>query len=407
MTHFTPETPDQVREAVAWAVSEGAPLSVRGAGTKASVGRPINTSHELDLSRLTGITLYEAEELILQAWAGTPMSEIEAALSARNQRLEFEPPNYAALLKSDKGAGTLGGAVAANLAGPRRIKSGAARDHFLGFEAVSGRGEDFKSGGRVVKNVTGYDLCKLMAGSWGTLGVMTRITVKVMPVAEKQRTVLLATDDPETAVRALTEGLNSPYDLSGAAWVPTAIAARSGLSLISGQGSGVAALRLDGPGPSVEYRCEKLRQMLGVHGPTDELHSRNSAGFWREIRDVAPFSASDDLRAVWRLSTAPSEGAALYGSVMALPGAEAFLDWGGGLIWLAVEGAGDAGAEAIRTALQAHGGHATLIRGGADLRAAVEPFQPLKPGVRRLTEKIKQAFDPSGVLNPGRMYDGV
>ncbi|MDA0662319.1 MAG: FAD-binding protein, partial [Proteobacteria bacterium] len=180
-TVLRPENAGQVRDAVAWAVSEETPFEIIGGGSKRAIGRPGNASHTLDLSALRGITLYEPEELVLSAGPGTPMAEINAALAERQQELAFEPPDYGPLFGLAEGAGTLGGVIAANLAGPRRIKSGAARDHFLGFTAVSGRGEDFKSGGRVVKNVTGYDLCKLMAGSFGTLGVMTDVTVKVLP----------------------------------------------------------------------------------------------------------------------------------------------------------------------------------------------------------------------------------
>ncbi len=407
MTRFVPETVEQLKEAVAWAVAEAEPLGVVGAGSKDGLGRPINTSHALDLSKLSGISLYEPEELILQAGAGTPMAEIQAALKAKNQELAFEPPDYGPLLKGESAPGTIAGVVAANLSGPRRIKSGAARDHFLGFEAVSGRGELFKSGGRVMKNVTGYDLCKLMAGSWGTLGVMSQVTVKVLPAAEKERTVLLFTDDPSEAVQAMSEGLNSPYDVSGAAWLPRSLAGFTEVDLLGDAASGVAAVRVEGPGPSVEYRCEQLRAAFEQRGKTEELHSTRSRTFWQAVRDVKPFAQPDDRRIVWKISVAPTDGPSVLRALDGLKGADAFMDWGGGLIWLAVDMPNLGGADLVREAVEKTSGHATLFRGDAALRASTNVFQPLAPGLQKLTEKIKNGFDPNRVLNPGRMYEGL
>ncbi len=407
MTQFVPETAEQLKDAVAWAVAEEFPVAVKGAGTKADLGRPVETDHEIDLSKLSGITLYEPEELVLQAGAGTPMTEITAALDEKNQQLAFEPPDLGFLLRGESAAGTIGGVVATNLSGPRRIKAGAARDHFLGFKGVSGRGEEFKSGGRVMKNVTGYDLCKLMAGSWGTLTVMSQVTVKVLPKAEKERTVLLYTDDPVAAVRALTDALNSPYDVSGAAWLPKAQAASTGIDLVSREGSGVAAMRVEGPGPSVEYRCARLREIVGADAKTEELHSHRGKAFWTLVRDVMPFAGAGDKRVVWKVSVAPSDGPAVYRDLLSLKGAESFMDWGGGLIWLAVDMPTLGGAEVLREVIGKTGGHATLVRGDRQLRAAADVFQPLAPGLAALTRKIKNGFDPHGVLNPGRMYDGV
>lgn len=407
MTQFVPETAEQLKDAVAWAVAEEYPLAVKGTGTKAGLGRPMETEHEIDLSKLNGITLYEPDELVLRAGAGTPMADVTAALDEQNQQLAFEPPDLGFLLKGESAPGTLGGVIASNLSGPRRIKSGAARDHFLGFEGVSGRGEEFKSGGRVMKNVTGYDLCKLMAGSWGTLAVMSEVTVKVLPKAEKERTVLLYTDDPSTAVRAMTDALNSPYEVSGTAWLPKAQAATTGIDMVTAEGTGVAAIRVEGPGPSVEYRCARLREMAGPLGKTEELHSHRGKSFWVAVRDVMPFAQAGDRRVVWKISVAPSEGPTVYRQLLSLKGAEAFMDWGGGLIWLAVDMPNLGGADIVRDTVAQSGGHATLIRGDLDLRAKADVFHPLAPGLATLTRKIKNGFDPHGVLNPGRMYNGI
>ena len=215
-----PRDAKDVEAAVRWALAEAKTLEIVGRGSKRGIGRAAQWDLSLDLSELSGVTLYEPEELVLSAKAGTPLAEIEKLLAEHNQELAFEPIDYGPLLGGAAGHGTIGGTVAANLSGPRRIKAGAARDHFLGFTAVSGRGETFKSGGRVVKNVTGYDLCKLMAGSWGTLAAMTDVTVKVLPRAETEQTLLVLGLDDAKAAQAMSAAMGSPNDVSGAAHLP-------------------------------------------------------------------------------------------------------------------------------------------------------------------------------------------
>ena len=413
-TILKPDNAAQVFDAVAWAAAAETPLEIVGGGSKRAVGRPVNAGHTLDLSALTGVTLYEAEELVLSAGPGTPLSDIHAALAEQRQELAFEPPDYGPLLGGAAGAATIGGALSSNFAGPRRLKAGAARDHFLGFEAVSGRGEAFKSGGRVVKNVTGYDLSKIMAGSWGTLGALTTVTVKVLPMAEKTRTVLVVGCDAAAGVAAMTQALQTPYEVSGAAWLPESLAGTSDVSYVRGAGAAVAAIRVEGPGPSVEYRCAKLREQLSAFGATEELHGHNSGAFWREVRDVAPFAEPGDARIVWKISVPPQSGAGVASALSETLKAEAYLDWAGGLVWLAVpanqfsEGQSVDGAhEAVRNAIAACGGHATIIRADADIRARVPVFQPQAPGLHALSRRLKESFDPLGILNVGRMTAGV
>lgn len=406
---FRPENEAQVVEAVAWAAAEQTPLEVSGRGSKRGLGRPVQSGHGLDLSALGGITLYEPEELVLSAGAATPLAEIEAALTERNQQLAFEPGDLGPFYGGPVGGGTIGGVLACNLAGPRRIKAGAARDHFLGFRGVSGRGEAFKAGGRVVKNVTGYDLCKLMTGSHGTLAALTEVTVKVLPAAEKTRTVLLLDLPAREAVAAMTRALQSSHEVSGAAYLPADIAAGSAVSWVRQAGASVTAIRVEGPGPSVEHRALALRRELGDLAATEELHSANSAVLWKELRDLAPFCAGGN-EVVWRLSVPPAAGAETIDQIAAALHARYFMDWGGGLIWLGLSVAGlpeDAGAGEIRTAVAEHGGHATLMRAPEGLRNAVPVFQPQAAAVAALTRRIKEGFDPRGVLNPGRMYAGL
>ena len=399
--NLSPKSHDDILDAVRWAVAEMAPLEIVAGGTKRGWGKPLRTNHVLDLSAIAGIRLYEPEELILQARAATPLAEVEAALAEHGQQLAFEPPDLGTLFGRPAGQQTLGGALMANLAGPRRIKAGAARDHFLGFIGVSGRGETFKSGGRVMKNVTGYDLCKLMAGSFGTLAVLSEVTVKVLPAGEKTRTVLVAGLDDERAAAAMAAALNSSHEVSGAAHLPAGIAARSAVGYMRDPGAAVTAVRVEGPGPSVEHRCAALRDLLGAWGATEELHGHNSATLWAEVRDIS-FFAADQAKAIWRLSAPPAAAAGFLPDLVRDTGADYFSNWGGGLIWLSAS-PDEAAANRIRAAADGCGGHATLVRGLDVLRAAVPVFQPQPAPVAALSERLREQFDPNGVLNPGRM----
>ena len=396
-----PENPEQLLDAIKWAAHEGHSFAVRGQGTKQGFGRPVQAGHGLDLGALTGIMAYEPSELFMTAMTATPIAEIKAALRQNNQQMAFEPPDMSVLYGGE--GGSIGGAIACNLAGPRRIQAGAARDHFLGFNAVSGRGEVFKSGGTVVKNVTGFDLSKLLAGSFGTLAVMSTITFKVLPAAESIRTVLALGLDDGQAMTAMSAALGSPNEVSAAAHLPAAAAARSGVSYVSGAGAAVTAIRVEGPGPSVEHRCRSLRELLKEFGETEELHSKNSNALWREIGDVGAFV---DGAQVWRLSVPPMDGAGVVAAILSTIDAQMFYDWGGGLVWLGVE-ASDGGAETVRAAVSAVGGHATLIRADDDVRSRVPVFEPQSGALKDLSARVKKGFDPEGVLNPGRIYEGV
>lgn len=406
---LAPTDADGLADAVRWAVAGEHPLEVVAGASKRSLGRPVQSAATLSLAAFDGIVDYEPSELVLTAQAATPLAAIEAALAAERQMLAFEPVDYGPLLGANgsvavSGA-TLGGALACNLSGPRRIKAGAARDHFLGTHAVSGRGERFKTGGRVVKNVTGYDVCKLLAGSHGTLAVMHEVTVKVLPAPERTRTVLVYGLEPAAAVEALGVALSSAHEVSGAAYMPAEAAARSAVSYVAEAGAAVTAVRVEGFPASVGARCGALRDLLGRFGAVEELHSKNSGTLWREIRDVRAFA--EESGPLWRLSVPPASGAEAAAHVAGRAQARVLFDWGGGLVWLAVDGAEDAGEAAVRAAAASAGGHATLVRADAPVRAARAVFQPQAAGVAALTARIKRAFDPAGVFNPGRMYAGV
>jgi glycolate oxidase FAD binding subunit len=402
-----PRDAKEVEETIGWALAAGKTLELTGHGSKRAIGRAAQWDATLDLSGLCGVTLYEPEELVLSAKAGTPLAEIEALVAASRQELAFEPMDYGPVLGVAPSGGTIGGGIAANLSGPRRIKAGAARDHFLGVAAVSGRGEAFKSGGRVVKNVTGYDLCKLLAGSWGTLAAMTEVTIKVLPRAETEETVLALDLDDEAACKVMAAALGSFADVSAAAHLPAVAAAR--IAETASAGSAVTAFRLEGVAPSVAQRKSVLQALLAPFGSLATLGEASSRALWRAIRDVAPFAANGPVGAwhLWRVSTAPSRGAEVGRRLREEAAGELLYDWAGGLVWAAVPPSAEADAPLVRASVAAAGGHATLIRAPAAVRAAVEVFTPEAPALAALTRRVREGFDPHRVLNPGRMWAGV
>ena len=390
MSRLAPRDTSDLAAIVADAVAREEPLELVSGGSKRGLGRPLQLPNVLDLSGFAGITAYEPEELVLTAGAATPMRDIEAALDTHRQMLAFEPGDWRALMGSGGTEPTLGGTIACNLAGPRRIRQGAARDHFLGFHGVSGRGEAFKAGGKVVKNVTGYDLPKLLAGSYGTLAALTEITIKVLPRPEATRTLVIIGLDDEAARRAMSAALASSHEVSGAAHLPATVS-RDGARTL---------LRLEGPEPSVVARAAALRHDLASFGAIELLDEAASQDAWRAVRDVAPLAAQAD-RAVWRVSVAPTDGPALAAAVARTLDARYFFDWGGGLVWLAVKGE-DGGAAAVRAALRS--GHATLVRASDAVRASVPVFQPQAEPLAALNARVKAQFDPLRILNRGRMY---
>jgi glycolate oxidase FAD binding subunit len=403
MTTFTPTSPAEVLSVVQWALAEEAPLEVVGHGSKRGIGRPAQVEHALDLSQLSGVTLYEPEELVLSARAGTPLAEIEKLLADHGQELAFEPMDYGPLLgqtPSEGGkTGTIGGVLATNLAGPRRLKAGAARDHILGIHCVSGRGEAFKSGGRVVKNVTGYDLSKLMAGSWGTLAVATDVTFKVLPAAETETSFIIRglTDEDATAAMALAMG--SSAEVSGAAHLPQGVAGRVASGALGADPA--TLLRVEGFGPSVAYRVGALKDLLANAGPIQEFGAKVSKALWSDIRDCVPFADGTE-RPVWRVSVAPSEAHELVFALRMEAGVDAYYDWQGGLVWLRMDADPEA-ATLRRLVKRFGGGHATLVRASPAWRASLPVFEPQPPALAALSARLRNEFDPKKILNPGRM----
>lgn len=350
-----------------------APLQIRGGGTR-GVGCPAG-GEVLDLSDVRGVTLYEPEALTLVARAGTPLAEVEALLASEGQRLAFEPADWRPLLGTT-GEPTIGGVVAANISGPRRVQAGACRDALIGVRFVDGTGTVVKNGGRVMKNVTGYDLVKLMAGSWGTLGVITEVSFKLLPRPETVATLLCEGLAPGAAVAAMADALGSPYEVTGAA---------------HHRGAGRTLIRIEGFAPSVAYRAERLRARLARFGDWSPIGEGGAD--WRAVGEVAAFhEAPGD---VWLLAVKPSDAPDIAARAQA---EDALFDWGGGRIWLRVAAGTD-----LRARLGPFAGHATLIRADEETRARIARFHPEAPGVAALSRALRDRFDPRHLLNPGLM----
>jgi glycolate oxidase FAD binding subunit len=402
---FEPASEAEIVDVVQRAAVDRNALTIAGADTKRGWGRPVMAAAQLSVKNFGGIDLYEPEELVLSARAGTTMSEIAQRLSQQGQHLAFEPPDFGPLFGSAAGAGTLGGTVACNLAGPRRIAAGAARDHVLGFAGVNGLGDAFKAGGRVVKNVTGFDLAKLMSGSFGTLAVMTTITLKVLPAPEDSCSVLVFGPTADAAIEIMGLALRSPHEPSGVAFLPERVAARAALATDARSGSSVVVLRLEGASPSVRARCAALKDLLMDRGEIVEIAAAESRDLWHAIRDVAPL-IGDGTRAVWHLSVPPAMGARVAAEIAGADD-DLYFDWGGGRIWFASATDPFVACDRIRAAINRTGGHATLFRASAQQHNTVAVFQPLSRVEATLVGRLKDQFDPYRILNPGRMYEGL
>ena len=394
-----------VEQVVRSAIASEQPLEIIGHGSKRQVGQPMVTNALLDLSALNVVTSYEPNELIVTVQAGAPIADVVSLIDSKNQQFAFEPMNTAALLGTPD-IGTIGGMIGAGLAGPRRIKAGGARDHLLGAHAVSGFGDSFKAGGKVVKNVTGYDLCKLLAGSWGTLAVMTEVTLKVMPRPESERTLVLRGLDDIAANRAMTAALGSPFDVTGAAHLPNSAVRASVDGLASfGSQQAVTLLRLEGIAASVAHRAAALGKALAQFGTAETVDDAASAAIWVSVRDVRPFAANGTFgaRPLWRIVCPPASGGALGQQLSRDTGGEVIYDWGGGLVWAALPSSSDAQAALLRQRVNAAGGHATLLRAPEEVRRNVDVFHPQQAGLAALGERVRHSFDPKRVLNRGRM----
>ncbi|MET4688630.1 glycolate oxidase subunit GlcE [Sinorhizobium fredii] len=398
IVHFEPASEEGIASVVRSAAAERVTLAIVGGGTRSGLGNPVRADRTLSSRRLSGIVTYNPAEMTMSALAGTPLAEVEAALAANGQMLSFEPMDHRPIFGTT-GEPTIGGVFAANVSGPRRTVAGAARDNLLGVRFVNGRGELVKAGGRVMKNVTGLDLVKLMAGSYGTLGILTEVTFKVLPVPPTAATVVVSALNDAEAAAVMAEAMAQPVEVSGAAHLPESVRGR----FIDGALPDGAAtvLRVEGFAASAEMRVEKLVAALSRFGQRSQLDAGQTKTLWAEIRNVRPY-ADGTARPLWRVSVAPSAGHQIVAALRLQTGVDAFYDWQGGLVWLRMEAESE--AELVRRYVRAlGGGHATLVRAGGEARAGTPAFEPQPPAVAQLSERVRASFDPARIFNPGRL----
>jgi glycolate oxidase FAD binding subunit len=395
---LTPHTDTEAAELVKVAGRSKLTLEIRGGGTKRGLGALVETSDILSTEALSGITAYNPAEMVMTARAGTPLKDILEALHEQNQMLAFEPADWRGIYGAS-GESTIGGLFACNLSGPRRFQAGAARDHLLGVRFVNGLGEIVNAGGRVMKNVTGLDIVKLMAGSMGTLGLMTELTFKVLPRPETSATLILSGLDDQAAAKAMAQALALSVEVSGAAHLPESCK----WQFLGGSlpGGAATALRLEGMSFSVGERLDRLKAAFKGVALT-VLDHRQATDLWRDIRDVKPFHADGKPRPLWKVSMAPSAGHQLLSALRLQIGIDGYYDWQGGLLWLRMEAGPE--AEMLRAGIRHFGGgHATLMRATEAERQAIPGFEPQPVAAAALNARIREKFDPADVFNPGRM----
>ncbi len=403
MEILRPRDEIQLAEVIAGASHNNIALEVAGAGTKRALGRPVEADQIVCTGAMFGISHYEPEELIVSVKTGTPVRFVEETLARQGQMMAFEPLDLGPVLGQNPGEGTIGGLFATNLCGSRRIQAGSARDNLLGVTAINGLGEQITSGGRVMKNIAGYDLARNIAGSWGTLGVMTDVTMKVTPKPEDAATLIFYGLLDELAMELMSKAMKTPCEVSGAVHIQEQLVANLSDEKLRRTDTAITAIRIENLAASVEYRLKFLKDVLDSFGPIDVLERDRSDDFWSDMRQLKLMQNTDTP--FWRITTAPSNGVDIVAAIKAHhPNSVAVYDWSGGLVWLLTPFTADAGASEVHRAVVNRGGNATLMRGELSLRASADVFQPIEEGIAVLTRKIKAAYDPNGILNPGRMY---
>ncbi|MGU9962140.1 MAG: FAD-binding protein [Candidatus Puniceispirillales bacterium WSBS_2018_MAG_OTU23] len=416
LPQLEPRDADDLLEVMAMATANKTVLELQGLGTRRGLGRPTDADQVLSLTKLNGITTYEPDELVLMAKAATPLKDVLKLLDGAGQMLAFDPPLGTANVGAtshDEAMGSIGGIIAANLAGPRRLVAGAVRDYVLGFSAVSGRGEAFQSGGRVMKNVTGYDLSKLMAGSFGTLAVMHDVIIKTMPKPEYAASIIIAARSIDDACGAIRGAFASSYEPTAGAVIPPQVGVFSQVKKLKNiaEQYPAAVIRVEGFSKSVASRIKNLSDLLSPYGEQVILKEKDSSLVQAELREVS-LLLSQDGRVLWKISCPPLAGGTVLTKILSRPNCRAYADWAGGLIWVShplntVGENGDCGGRALRDMLKPYGGHATLISAPINIRGAIDVFQPQPAPLFELSRRVKASFDPLGILNPGRIYDGI
>ena len=406
-----PHTEKEVSNFIKKFYKSSLPIELIGSGSKRKIGKPLHCSKTLSLSKLSGIIKYLPEELYIKVKACTSIKEIEDELKKNKQQLAFEPIDFGNFLNGKSDFGTAAGQVSCNISGPRRFKVGSVRDHVLGFRGVNGKGEIIKSGGTVVKNVTGYDLSKLICGSYGTLVALTEITFKVLPAPEESKTLIIHGQKVESAIDFLDKAISSSNDVSGAIFLP-------GESKITGcmmdiektfklndlkYKSSFTAIRIEGSKNSVDQRIQNLvKELKVINFKISILEVYQSEIFWNKVKSLEFLSSSKN--SILRIAIPPSECVKLVYQFSNRY--KYYLDWGGALIWVEAYELSEEMFDSIRKKVVKLGGYVTMIK-NSDYLPYVEDVFTISRDRFNISQNIKKSFDPKRILNPGKMYTGI
>ena len=402
-TVLKPKTENEIAEVVRECYKKNIPLEINGSKSKNKIGKNFQTEKTLDMSSYSGIIDYKPEELYIKAKAGTSLEIINNALEKNNQQLAFEPTDFGFLFSGKKNLGTIGGVMACNFAGPRRFKVGSVRDHVLGFKGINGKGEIIKSGGTVVKNVTGYDLSKILSGSFGTLAVLSEIAVKVLPKSPCNKTLVIDNPHIKKALEYLNLALSSSSDCSGGVFYPEIFRNYFSLNDLTIKGA-LTAIRIEGPAKSVDKRIEKLMKEINVNSnEVSILEPEQSNVFWKNTQNLNVFSATKSN--LLRIVSPPSETFDLIQKLKKFD-IKYFIDWGGNLVWLEINKVSPKILREITDIVRSAKGYLTVIKIEEHLKAQIDIFA-IDLIKYKITEKIKKSFDPRRILNPGKMYIGI
>ena len=400
---FEPKDEIEIQQIIKFCYKKNLPIEIVGNQSKLDIGKKMQCAKTLDMSKFSGIIDYKPEELYIKVKAGTPLNFVREELKKNKQHLAFEPVNFSKIFKKNSNEGTVGGTLSCNFSGSRRFKVGSARDHILGFKGFNGKGEKIKSGGTVVKNVTGYDLSKLITGSFGTLLAISELTLKVLPLESETKTIIVSELSLEHAIGIMGSAIASSNDPSGAVYYPGNLRNNFVFNDLTHPGS-ITAIRVEGTKISTEQRINNLTKELVLEDKKlTILDSTQSEIFWEDTRSLKAISTNDQniLRAV----VPPSETVNLLNRLKTFH-PNYFLDWGGSLIWLELDYLSSQKIDQIRDRILKANGYLTVIKSPENVKSSSEIFT-IDPIKFKISQNIKKSFDPKRIFNPGKMYTGI
>ncbi len=398
-----PSNEDDLQQIIKHCYKKDLPIQIVGTGTKNEIGKKLQCAKILDMSNISGIIEYKPEELYITVKAGTPIKLVQDELRKNNQHLAFEPTNFSEIFNKSLSEGTIGGTLSCNFSGSRRFKVGSARDHILGFKGYNGKGEKIKSGGTVVKNVTGYDLSKLVTGSFGTLLALSEITLKVLPIQADIKTIIISGLALENSLGIMDSAISSSNDPSGAVFYPANLRNNFVFNDLTHPGS-ITAIRIEGTKTSTEQIVNNLFENLVLkEKKTTILDITQSEIFWEETRAIKVFAKNE--KNILRAVVPPSETVNLINRLKTFHSSY-FIDWGGSLIWLELDYLSHQKIEQIRKRVVEANGYLTVIKSPENIKSSSEIFT-IDPIKFKISQNLKKSFDPKRIFNPGKMYTGI